>query len=219
MAAPDATRRALMLGAAGAPLAAAAPAAAHPDADLLRLEQEHGALDRAANSYAADLGRLETEADAAVGPMPDVLRVTADDRAAWPHSAPWWTAYNADQLRALLPRLQRHVHDGSSEGVRWTLGRAREVVNASDAREAAHKARLAATRHPAVEQAYDTAVERLGAVKEQILAAPAQTVAGLKVKARLLRQRLGAPDDDADVEDRITWALLTDVLSLPESAS
>ncbi len=205
---------------AAAPLAAVtAAAAAHPDADLLQLAAHYSALDSSATAYAVDLERIEEEVEAAGPPMPEVLRVTSNDRAVWSFSAPWWTAHNVNLLRKQVARLQRHVAEGATEGKRGTLKRAQEVVSASDQREAAYRARLASTRHPAVEKAYDDALESLGLAWEQILATRARTLAGLQVKARLLGSYLGGPPTkEADVDEDLTWSLLSDLLALEETA-
>lgn len=220
MVAAEATRRALMLATAAAPLAYATPAAAaHPDADLLQLGQQYDALNTTVSAFGADLDACRDEADALAPPFPETLRVTTQDRAAFGFiSADLWSAWNVDQLRGELRSLKRRATLYGHEGARWTMERASQIIADFDAICEASDARLAATRFRAVDRAYDEALTDCDAAADQIAAARATSVAGLRVKAKLAQAHRNPPASDAPFEERLVWSLLSDLLSLEEPA-
>ena len=215
---PDATRRALMLAPMLAPLAYATPAAAQPDADLIRLGKEYEALDATACALSDDLDACRAEAQAHSPPMPPVLAVSAQDRALFEHRIDGTSFGSAEvaKLRDKLPRLRRLAAANPDGGARYGLRRAEEVISAHESWCRACDARLAATRHGAVDKSYTEALAGCDAAADAILAAPATTTAGLQVKAKLAQVYLGRPGPEALLDERLVWSLLADVLALGE---
>lgn len=189
-----------------------------PDAELLRLGAAAEALSATADALGVDMDALDAQVAAEAPPMPDVLLVTADDRAAWSFSADAWSPYNVELLREELDSLRRRAIATGTEGASWTLARAQDVIAAFDAWKGVTKARLAATRFPAVEEAYDEALEALGGLEEEILEQHATTVAGLQVKARLAVRAAGGRLETMDHDEAVLWSIVDDLLGPPSSA-
>jgi hypothetical protein len=208
------SRRTFLVGTAVAALAtntasADVPRATEPDAELIGLERT---FRQALDTYEAarqrfnrceeqyfDLCPCLPEALTSDGPLGHLL--------SWSH----WSA--AD--------LRRMLKDPEHRGV-WD--EARKVLAIAKAYEAAVRRAKRTTKLASVEAAHNAAIDAVGDVGGLILAAPARSLEGLAVKARVIktwgrREWWDRDDDSADTYERLAAQIIDAVAMLADLQS
>jgi hypothetical protein len=206
------SRRTFLVGAAVAALAtntapADVPRATEPDAELIGLERM---FRQALDTYEAarqhfnrceeqyfDLCPCLPEALASDGPLGHLL--------SWSH----WSA--ADLRRMLKDPEHRDAWDEADK-----------ALAIAKAYEAAVRRAKRTTNLVAVEAAHNAAIDAIGDVGGLILAAPARSLEGLAVKARVLktwgrREWWDRDDDSADTYERLAAQIIDAVVGTAEA--
>jgi hypothetical protein len=201
------SRRTFLVGTAGAALAtstalADAPRAAEPDAELIGLERT---FRQALDTYEAARQRFNRceeryfdrcpclpEALTSDGPLGDLL--------SWSH----WSA--ADLRRMLKNPKHRDVRD-----------EVHKALAIAKAYEAGVRRAKRTTKLVTVEAAHNAAIDAIGDVGGLILAAPARSLEGLAVKARVIktwgrREWWERDDGSADTYERLAAQIIDAVV-------
>lgn len=209
---PALSRRRLLAGiavtsTAGMP-AAAAQAADNPDTALSALERT---FDEAVAAYKVAQRRYcdcETRYFALRPKPPEELAI---DGPLGRLLANKWNVVRTITLRHLL--------NDSEQSALWDVARAALPL------ARVHKAKLRAARRktgvPAAEAANNAAIDRVHEVMEAVLAAPARSLGGLAVKARVLKA-WGCPDwwsEDADTCDSLAAQIIDAVIEADERSA
>jgi hypothetical protein len=202
---PSLSRRSLLAGIAAASTAGMRAAAAQtstPDAKLCALQrtfEEAVAAHKIAQRRYCD---CETRYFALKPKPPEELTI---DGPLGRLLANQW-----DVVRTIT---LRHLLNDSEQSALWDVARAALPL------ARAHEAKLRAARRktgvPAAEAANNAAVDRVHEVMEAVLAAPARSLAGLAVKARVLKA-WGCPDwwsEDADTCDSLAAQIVEAVIA------
>jgi hypothetical protein len=205
------SRRTFLVGTTVAALAtstasADVPRATEPDAELIGLERT---FRQALDTYEAarqrfnrceeqyfDLCPCLPEALTSDGPLGHLL--------SWSH----WSA--SDLRRMLKDPKRREVWDEADKAL--SIAKAYEAA----VRRAKRKTKLAA-----VAAAHNATIDAIGEVGELILAAPAQSLEGLAVKARVIktwgrREWWDREDGDADTYERLAAQIIDAVVAAAE---
>jgi hypothetical protein len=206
------SRRTFLLGTAAAAVAtntapADVPRATEPDAELIGLERT---FQQALDTYEAArqrFNRCEEQYFDLCPCLPEAL--TSDGPLGHLLS---WSHWSATDLRRMLKDPERRdVWDEANKAL--AIAKAYEAA----VRRAKRKTKLAA-----VAAAHNATIDAIGKVGELILAAPAQSLEGLAVKARMIktwgrREWWDGEDGDADTHERLAAQIIDAVMAAAEA--
>jgi hypothetical protein len=179
-----------------------------PDVELLDLQQTFA---RALDAYEAarmHYNHCEKRYFASRPRLPEALT----ESGPLGHLLPSWLHWSAADLRQFLRNLEH----------RDLWDEARTALALAKAYEAGVRRTKRETGVAAAEAAHDAAIDHLGDVSRQILAAPGRSLAGLALKAHVLKTR-GKPEwwdageDRADTYERLAAQILDAVITLAQT--
>lgn len=205
------SRRALLSAFAALPaitLPASSTAGPHPDAELLELGRQHAEAAALYDRLGDSAIEAEERAEADAPPRPTMLRedwYTSSLDAGKPYTpleiARWREGLARDDIGLSVASMARFKARGAEVMAAWDA----HIQGLADA-----KARHGCARAEALADAAGTDHY---ALEERIFATPAATPEGLKVKARIAANVLGA-EPDGTYEDQLIRSILADLLAL-----
>jgi hypothetical protein len=178
------------------------------DAELLDLTQDFA---RALDAYQAARDHYNHCENGYFARRPDLLQALTESGPLG-HLLPSWLHWSAAELRQILKNPERSdVWD-----------KARAALALAKTFEAGVRRTKRETGVAAAEAAHDAAIDHLGDVSQRILAAPGRSLAGLALKAHVVRT-WGKPEwwdtgeDRADTYERLAAQILDAVITLAET--
>jgi len=113
------------------------------------------------------------------------------------------------QARPKVVSVREAYAKGRSDFARNALARCDSILQAMDRQEAQRSAIVAMHEASDVKQASVAAFQEVTALDAAIIAMPARTLAGLRVKAEVYAEYADAPEDD--LQSATLWSLLRDL--------